>query len=641
VWGLAAELCPRGFGFCRPLMALPADVGSAPQEGTLIGIGAIARRHERRSRPPQVRVAVTALDATARLKRRTTLYNPSNTPTGQSDASSGGKPGERREASSMRLLWPVLNPETEMGTVNDAVQTLRAFKAKKKLRRQREVRAQLKVPLLPLSRRIASPQSCAEAVGYWMMTWVLQLVLMGIAASLVSGVEPQAVVVLNVMLGLASIVGIWRLATHKHARARLLLLGVATVFGAQLVGICVGIVSYECRTSAQPASYCEESQAVFRGAPSIEQVAVDLFERTLRFFLGNPLVWGSVTGGSLYSALSGAVYCALVARQGRVQGGLHRGMVNPILSQSTAIEEWRGALTRTESGESSDMSSKRSRSDRAAEHASSGAFPNDRRSRGSKSMRQLSSQFTVSDKELESVIRRLHAQINRRARAASFEHESSALVQDKEDRIILEGLLQLQDARVEEQLEASLFRGSSKAVDSQEAEAVHVEDDPAELTRVRRAEHTLLEKAQAAIAKEPRPRKPADSGASLPILPEELDGVRAWLVDTDGDIDTARQLEQVRQRQRSRRSIIAVGGRNLLDMVHSTPEKSEKRSSSSRNLKLRPVESKRTKRASLPGALTRATPSALARRPKFGLAQAAAIGESTDESDGFSSDSKE
>jgi len=497
------------------------------------------------------------------------------------------------------MLWPVLDQDTDLGTVVGAVQDIRAFRARRKLWLERQLRSRLKVRLHSLVQRIAKPGSWGAAVGYAIMVGLAQLVVVALVASLITGVGLAAVIVLDaLLLGLG--VGVAATAiNHKHSNAAFMVVVGSLLSSVVAVAAPLTVLTAICAGDSNGGEQCDAVRAADNEGvqATASDIALDLGSRIMRFLLTSPFVWIAVLVCAGIYVISAATFLALHGCGGSrccgrlVQSGAggrshtmdSEGMsLNPLVLAGHGIPGGRGRVAAA-----SGLHPQKGPNSRDPEAAEGITAPR----QSQRSLHSLAPRSECTDEDLASTIEKLHAQIDLRAAAPprpdGLEPKARRRVtRDKEAKLLLEGLLQIQAARKEDELQSLVddIQADGPAGELEEATSGHESFDWPEsvIDDLLDAERTILRRAQEAIS------EPTDAGsggqcrsASVRMSDHSLDAGRspAWSGSSaappvraaggrrprmSATASAAKVAMRAQAGMRSRRSLIALGGMQLL-----------------------------------------------------------------------------
>jgi hypothetical protein len=357
-------------------------------------------------------------------------------------------------------MWPVLNPNAELGTFVSAVQDIRAYRAKRRLIFDRNERYMTRVPPRRLLQRLGKPLSTLEAAGNAAAVAVLQLGCMAMTASLLSGAGQQPVIAIAVILTALLLLGARRLVASRHGKGSLLIL-MPVAAGTFAVGASLTTLTALCGAgSITDASTCSavspaDNLGVQTGVAAVVQ---DVVSRIGRFLASSPWAWAPYVAGLAVHAAASAVYVLRGAwkhRRWRLQSAEPGGAAtatNPMHASSAALAS----------------STARARTMVQWMHADK---PSESRASDSGSIASLWTSTDTSVANLEDLVDALNEIITRHPQEGIQERDGKSpaagrltrlgsvdLRRDQHCKLVLEGLLQLIQAQVDEKTEVGLLR---------------------------------------------------------------------------------------------------------------------------------------------------------------------------------------
>lgn len=355
---------------------------------------------------------------------------------------------------SFRQMWPVLNPNAELGMFVSAVQDIRAYRAKRRLLFDRHERYLTRVPPRRILERLGHPASVPEACGNAAAVVLLLLGAMAMTASMISGAGLEPVIAINVVLVLLLTTIARRLLVSKRGRASVFLLS----------PVAAGVVSVAASLTTLTI-LCEEPSArrsVACGAVlpadnigvqvGLAAVVEGVISRILSFLGSSPWAWAPyVAGVSLHLVVS-ALYIvreALRHRRAGVQSGGAESMateVNPMHASAALASSTGAARTMAQRTQAQHATVQRATDSPEAPRSVSSFWSSTEHSFG----------------ELEQLVDDLNAIITRNATALDSGqrqyHSPPDLRKDQQCKMVLEGLLQLIQARADETTELNILR---------------------------------------------------------------------------------------------------------------------------------------------------------------------------------------
>ena len=371
-----------------------------------------------------------------------------------------------------------------MGTMVGAVQDVRAFRARRRLKAERMARASLRERVRPLSERVSHPTTVAAAAGYSVMLLGCQLVELALTASLVSGAGAAASSTVAVVM-LCGAGWLVRKMYQNRLRAHVLILLMPLIVGPLAVALSLACLSTLCYFNFMPSSECSAVDTSDNGGvqSSAYDIAADILRRSLAFLTGSLFVSVPMLGSVCLEALCAVAYCAWVCATSQrtgVLGGAHT--TNPLLQSAVAIE-----LPAT--------------SGRCAQGGSPAGEAPAKQSRS----RARKMDMHVSDRELNDTIQRFSDLLAKRESAMKHSgikpQSPKRAAAERLNKLVMEGLIQLRQARQEDAAERSKERELGLQSLRPEDGECGDDGDDGEMDLLHSAEETLLSRAQRALDK--------------------------------------------------------------------------------------------------------------------------------------------